>query len=200
MCFRDSELLSGRLGKVTLGSGNKAGLFYVLSCDYGSSVAARAMNRLAKLSARFIGSRGFSIGINDVTPDELLVREKEEQVNKGYAECESLIRLYKDGQLQLLPGCTAEQTLENRILGVLSGVREHVGKECLGHLPRHNSPLIMALCGSKGSTINISQMIACVGQQAVGGSRIHDGVCQLRLLCWRLVAPSESLTSPISCA
>jgi DNA-directed RNA polymerase III subunit RPC1 len=75
-----------------------------------------------------------------------------------------------------LPGCTAEQTLENRILGVLSGVREHVGKECLSHLPRHNSPLIMALCGSKGSTINISQMIACVGQQAVGGARIHDGV------------------------
>ena len=27
----------------------------------------------------------------------------------------------------------------------------------------------MALCGSKGSFINISQMIACVGQQAING-------------------------------
>lgn len=185
---------------MTLGSGNKSGLFYVLSSDYAPQVAANAMNRLAKLSARFIGTHGFSIGINDVTPDENLITEKMKKVNEGYTDCEILIAQYKSGQLQLLPGCTAEQTLENRILGVLSGVREHVGKECLGHLPRHNSPLIMALCGSKGSTINISQMIACVGQQAVGGSRIHDGVCQLRLLCWRLVAPSESLTSPISCA
>eukprot|EP00959_Pyramimonas_sp_CCMP1952_P456014 9472474-Pyramimonas_sp.AAC.1 len=33
----------------------------------------------------------------------------------------------------------------------------------------------MASCGSKGSTINISQMIACVGQQAVGGERIQNG-------------------------
>lgn len=33
----------------------------------------------------------------------------------------------------------------------------------------HNSPLIMTLCGSKGSKINISQMVACVGQQAVSG-------------------------------
>jgi DNA-directed RNA polymerase beta' subunit len=33
----------------------------------------------------------------------------------------------------------------------------------------------MAECGSKGSPLNISQMIACVGQQAVGGSRIQDG-------------------------
>lgn len=39
VCFRGSELLSGRLGKVTLGSGNKAGLFYVLSSDYSPGAA-----------------------------------------------------------------------------------------------------------------------------------------------------------------
>lgn len=38
-----------------------------------------------------------------------------------------------------------------------------------------NSPLIMSQCGSKGSPINISQMVACVGQQAVGGRRAPDG-------------------------
>lgn len=38
-----------------------------------------------------------------------------------------------------------------------------------------NSPLIMSQCGSKGSPINISQMIACVGQQSVGGRRAPDG-------------------------
>ena len=195
VCFRNSELLSGRLGKVTLGSGNKAGLFYALSSDYSPDVAANAMNRLAKLSARWLGTRGFSIGIADVTPDARLISEKERQVslgtaagratlafahpvsqvNEGYAECERLIAQYREGQLQLLPGCTAEQTLESSILGVLSRVREVAGNVCLEQLPRHNSPLIMALCGSKGSTINICQMIACVGQQAVSGSRIQDG-------------------------
>ena len=30
VCFRNSELLSGRLGKATLGGGNKSGLFQVL--------------------------------------------------------------------------------------------------------------------------------------------------------------------------
>lgn len=79
VCFRNSELLSGRLGKVTLGSGNKAGLFYALSSDYSPDVAANAMNRLAKLSARWLGTRGFSIGIADVTPDERLITEKERQ-------------------------------------------------------------------------------------------------------------------------
>ena len=150
MCFRNSELLSGRLGKVTLGSGNKAGLFYALSSDYSPDVAANAMNRLAKLSARWLGTRGFSIGIADVTPDSRLISEKERQVgnaasalacarladhepqvHEGYAECERLIALYKEGALQLLPGCTAEQTLESSILGVLSRVREVAGNVCL---------------------------------------------------------------------
>lgn len=38
-----------------------------------------------------------------------------------------------------------------------------------------NSPLIMSQCGSKGSPINISQMVACVGQQTVNGHRAPDG-------------------------
>ena len=52
---------------------------------------------------------------------------------------------------------------------------------CIRELPwLLNSPLIMASCGSKGSTINISQMIACVGQQAVGGERIQKACAELR--------------------
>lgn len=54
-------------------------------------------------------------------------------------------------------------------------MREVAGEVCVQNLPRHNSPLIMALSGSKGSVINICQMIACVGQQVVGGQRIQDG-------------------------
>ena len=66
VAFRGGELICGNLGKKTLGSENKTGLFYVLIRDYGSDEAARCMNRLAKLSARFMGERGFSIGVEDV--------------------------------------------------------------------------------------------------------------------------------------
>jgi DNA-directed RNA polymerase III subunit RPC1 len=55
----------------------------VLNTDYSPRAAAEVMNRLAKLSARFIGNRGFSIGIDDVTPAEALVQAKTEAVNSG---------------------------------------------------------------------------------------------------------------------
>lgn len=46
---------------------------------------------------------------------------------------------------------------------------------CMDTLHWHNSPLIMSQCGSKGSPINIAQMVACVGQQSVGGERAPNG-------------------------
>jgi len=59
--------------------------------------------------------------------------------------------------------------------GILGKLRETAGQEAMKALPWTNSPRIMADCGSKGSSLNISQMMACVGQQAVGGMRIVDG-------------------------
>ena len=78
------------------------------------------------------------------------------------------------GKLPCQPGCTIDETLEAVILKELSVIRDHAGKACLQELHSSNSPLIMALCGSKGSFINISQMIACVGQQAISGKRVPD--------------------------
>lgn len=53
---------------------------------------------------------------------------------------------------------------ENKIL-------VQVGDICIKKLPTTNPPLMMFICGSKGSNINLCQMIACVGQQTVNGQR-----------------------------
>lgn len=65
----------------------------------------------------------------------------------------------EQGQLASQPGCSVEETLETKILNELSVIRDNVGKACLKELHRTNTPLTMALCGSKGSYINVSQMI-----------------------------------------
>jgi DNA-directed RNA polymerase III subunit RPC1 len=101
--------------------------------------------------------------------------------------------------LELRPGCDLLQSLEEILNGILGKLRESAGQEAMRTLVRRyafftqaiffilmglilvlpqpwsNTPRIMAECGSKGSPLNISQMMACVGQQAVGGNRIQDG-------------------------
>jgi len=173
--IHNSELLAGALDKSVIGSGSKASVFYVLLRDFGSQAAADVMWRLARLAPSFLMNRGFSIGIGDVTPGKGLIKAKRKLLSEGNANCEKFIKDFENGRLQTQPGCSAEETLEAVILKELSVIREHCGKACLNELHRTNSPLTMAICGSKGSYINISQMIACVGQQAISGKRTPDG-------------------------
>lgn len=182
MCVKDSfvvihnsELLCGSIDKSTIGSGSKNNVFYVLLRDFGEQYAADAMWRLSRLTSCYLMNQGFSIGLEDVTPGIGLVKAKNRLLEEGYAKCDDYIHQLKAGLLQCQPGCTAEETLESIILKELSVIRDHAGQACLRELPKTNSPLIMAMCGSKGSYINISQMIACVGQQVLNGHRVPNG-------------------------
>ncbi|XP_064623865.1 DNA-directed RNA polymerase III subunit RPC1-like [Lineus longissimus] len=182
MCYNDSfvvmhnsQLMCGAMDKATLGSGSKSNIFYILLRDYGEECCADALSRLAKLCPAYLSNRGFSIGIGDVTPGIGLLTAKHQLLDEGYSKCNEFIQDLEEGRLQTQPGCTEEETLEAVILRELSVIRDRAGQACLRELVKSNGPLVMAVCGSKGSFINISQMIACVGQQAISGKRVPNG-------------------------
>ncbi|KAJ2001668.1 DNA-directed RNA polymerase III subunit C1 (rpo31), partial [Coemansia sp. RSA 2322] len=175
MIIRNSEMMCGALDKSVVGEGTKQSIFFVALRDYGVEEAAALMNRLAKLSARWSCNHGFSIGLSDVMPGEELCRRKDGLIAEAYAECDRLIEQSRQGTLEILPGRDASQSLESHVSGKLSQVRETTSRVCMDELGRNNAPLIMATCGSKGSPLNVCQMVACVGQQIVSGNRIADG-------------------------
>ncbi|TKA40769.1 hypothetical protein B0A54_08039 [Friedmanniomyces endolithicus] len=175
LVVRNSEVMCGTMDKAVIGEGKKDSVFYVIMRDFGPEYAVAAMNSLAKLSARWLTEQGFSIGISDVYPSGKLREEKEKLVTAAYGKCVKLIKLFNEGGLARDPGCDEEQTMENQISGILSKVRQQCGDVCFSELSRFNAPLTMAKCGSKGSNINVSQMVAAVGQQIIGGKRVVDG-------------------------
>ncbi|KAJ5950207.1 uncharacterized protein N7479_008620 [Penicillium vulpinum] len=175
LVIRNSEVMCGVMDKSTIGSGKKDNVFYIMLRDFGPPAAAEGMNRLSKLSARWFTNIGFSIGIGDVYPSAGLVQSKNDLVEAAYSQCDAVIAKYKAGTLEKYPGCDELQTMENQISGILSKVRQQAGDECINQLSKYNSPLIMATSGSKGSSINVSQMVALVGQQIIGGQRVQDG-------------------------
>ncbi|KAI9297500.1 beta and beta-prime subunits of DNA dependent RNA-polymerase [Neoconidiobolus thromboides FSU 785] len=175
LVIRNSEVMCGVMDKATVGDGNKNSLFYVILRDYGPIQTAECMNRLAKLCARWLANHGFSLGISDVMPGTNLLSLKHKEITAAYNKCDELILKHKTGNLTLQAGCDEDQTLEAQISGTLSKVRDAMGQVCITELNKYNAPLTMALCGSKGSKINVCQMVACVGQQIISGSRIPDG-------------------------
>lgn len=94
---------------------------------------------------------GFSIGVSDVTAGENLTAEKEKLIAQATVDAAEMIQMARRGEIKNLAGRDADQTLEVMISGMLSKVRETLGDTCTRELSRHNAPLIMAVCGSKGA-------------------------------------------------
>eukprot|EP00659_Diplonema_papillatum_P008559 gene8562-13225_t len=173
--FLDSQLVSGTMDKKIMGGGSKDGLFYQLFLSAGHAYAAKCMWRLSRLTCTWLMNRGFSIGIEDVTPGKELRAVTKEYIQKGYDDCAVLIKSFNEGTLEADPGCTLEMTVESKLNGILSQVRADCGGQCMKILHWANAPFIMSMCGSKGSPLNIGQMAAVLGQQTVTGKRIGDG-------------------------
>ncbi len=150
LVIHNSDIMCGVIDKAIIGDGNKNSMFYVVLRDYGSVEAAKCMNKISKLSARWLANQGFSIGIDDVQPGKKLTLKKKETIKKGYLDCDEKILESKNGKLANSPGLDKEQTLEAHLSGILSKIRDNVGNDCFQELNKFNAPLIMSLCGSKG--------------------------------------------------
>nr|CCC51227.1 DNA-directed RNA polymerase iii largest subunit [Trypanosoma vivax Y486] len=171
--FIDSRYISGRMDKRLLGGGSKDGLFARLHTLAGGQYTARVMSRIAQFTSRYLTNYGFSLGLGDVAPTTELNELKSAVLKRSFEKCNQLIESAKSGLMEPLPGLTVRQSLETRLNAELSKVRDECGTAAVQTLSVDtNIPLIMVNSGSKGSALNIAQMMACVGQQTVNGKRI----------------------------
>jgi DNA-directed RNA polymerase III subunit RPC1 len=175
LCIKNSEVMCGRMDKATIGAGKKNSLFYVLYREYGPNAAAEGMNRLSKLCARWLSLQGFSVGVDDVTPTPKLERAKAETIGLAFSHCEINAKKLKEGSLKREPGLDERGTLEEREIRALNNVRTEMSTLLAGELSVRNSPMVMATSGSKGSTVNVAQMVVTLGQQDIEGKRIANG-------------------------
>ena len=175
LCIKNSEIMCGRMDKATIGAGKKNSLFYVLYRDFGPTAAAQGMNRLSKLCARWLSLQGFSVGINDVAPTLKLTQIKADTVIAAFDACDRSADLLRKDKLRREPGLDEKGTLEGREIKALNDVRTKLSTFLADELSIRNSPMVMATSGSKGSTVNVAQMVVTLGQQDIEGKRIANG-------------------------
>ena len=84
----DKQPTAVRTQKLSRNPSEHASVLQVLHSQYSAAAAAICMNRLAKLSARYIGDRGFSVGIDDVAPPPLLEKLLYWKTQQCYSEVE----------------------------------------------------------------------------------------------------------------
>ncbi|MCS7121976.1 MAG: DNA-directed RNA polymerase subunit A' [Archaeoglobaceae archaeon] len=168
------KLLCGTIDEKAVGA-FKGLIIDEIARKYGNSEARRFIDNMTKLAIRVITGLGFTIGIDDVDIPKEAEEQIEDVIKKAERKVDELIRAYKDGNLEPMPGRSLEETLEMSIMRELGKARDQAGKIASRYLGDENSAVIMAVSGARGSMLNVTQMVACIGQQSVRGERIMRG-------------------------
>lgn len=182
--IKKGQLLQGDIDSANVGQG--AGIMLrAIHKKYGKERTVIVLSHFLRLGINALLKYGFSTAISDMDlPKDVLVKI-EELTHKAETDSESLITKYHNQELDVFPGKTARETLELRILEVLNKARNEIGNVVTENTKEGTGTLIMALSGARGNQINMAQIAACVGQQAMRGKRIDLGYTDRSLSCFR---------------
>ncbi|MHA2167760.1 MAG: DNA-directed RNA polymerase subunit A'', partial [Candidatus Hodarchaeales archaeon] len=173
--IRDGELLSGTIDRKAIGADESESVLHVVVKDHGSDRARDFIDSLTQMLLKYLSHLGFSLGLNNINLTDEIKLSVSKTMDKAEKEVEDIIQSYRQGQLQPLPGKTPRETLEMKIMGVLSKARDRSGEIARANLGRDNTVVIMATTGARGTPLSITQMSAAVGQQSIRGERILRG-------------------------
>jgi DNA-directed RNA polymerase subunit A' len=172
---KNGELVSGVIDRRSIGAEQSESLLHRIIKDYGTQAGREFLNRITRMLKLFISMRGFTYSY-----DELVLSSKaEDRIKKTMEEIEKniggLIESYRKGTLPRLPGQTLEDSFEIYVMNELANARDRSGKIADQDFTLDNSGIVMTRTGARGSSLNIGQISACVGQQSVRGKRIMRG-------------------------
>lgn len=164
----------GHIEKSILGDTTR-GLIHRIYNDYDVDAACDFINNLQDIVTEYMKIHGYSVGISDLIADKETNDKINETINKKKIEVKSLIDETHLGIFDNKTGRSNVDEFETRINNILNKASFEAGKLGRQNLNSTNRFVIIVNAGSKGSDLNISQMISCLGQQNVDGKRIPYG-------------------------
>ncbi|HXW37508.1 MAG TPA: DNA-directed RNA polymerase subunit A' [Nitrososphaerales archaeon] len=174
--IKNGQLISGVVDKAVIGAEEPDSLLHRIAKDYGNEDARNFLNSILKVLKTYLTRRGFTYGFNELELPSEAKQSIKEALDDAYANVFDLIKKYKAGTLQLTRGLSPEDSLEAYIVNELSKARDKAGRIADRSFPAENSGMIMARTGARGSSLNVGQMTAALGQQSVRGKRIEKGL------------------------
>ncbi len=172
--IKDGKLIEGYMDRANLGEGSGL-LLRNIHQKYGKAVTIDLLGKIFRLGIEFLLKTGFTAALSDTDLPENARMKVQETLDNARKTVYELIRTFKDNKFETFPGKTMEETLELRILEVLNKARNETGKLVEDFASQSSNTMVMAQSGARGNLLNLAQMAACVGQQAMRGRRIDKG-------------------------
>ena len=188
--IKNGVLVKGVIDKNSIGAEKSESILHRIIKDYGTEAGRRFLNQVSHLLTRFISMRGFTYSFDELDLSAEARRKIRQIVRKSERRIDALTKALRDGTLEKLPGQTLLDSFELYVMNELAEAREKAGRVAEEDLNISNSGIIMTKTGARGSTLNIGQMTAILGQQSIRGKRVIRGYLERALPHFEIGDPS----------
>jgi DNA-directed RNA polymerase beta' subunit/intein/homing endonuclease len=168
------EIINGVMKRGQLDKSVKKLIHYIFN-DFGYNQSADFIDNLQAIVTEYMKSSAFSVGIADLIADKDTNDKMTDSIIQKKQMVKDIIDQVKIGVFENNSGKTNEVEFETQVNSILNKARDESGKIGRNSLHKNNRFKVMVDAGSKGSDLNIAQMISCLGQQNVDGKRISYG-------------------------
>ena len=151
------------------------GIIHVAYNDHGPKDTVDLLDSLQNTVENFLVLNGFSVGISDLIADEETNNTIRAKIQERKKQVEQVILQVHLDLFDNNTGKTNQQEFEDQIFGILNQATSDAGSAGQQSLSSENRLLAMVRSGSKGEPLNVAQMMACLGQQAIEGKRVPYG-------------------------
>ena len=172
--IRNGRMIRGQIDKSVLGGGG-VGLIQRVCNDFGNIAAADFIDGLQNIITEYMKSHAYSVGISDLIANKATNTQIIDVITKKKMEVKNLIDQVHLGIFENKTGKSNEAEFETKVSNILNTATSEAGGIGTKSLSSSNRFIGLVLSGSKGTDLNISQMISCLGQQAIEGKRISYG-------------------------
>jgi len=170
--LENGRLISGLLNKGAFNTPSE-GVLHVIFNDFGPQRCGQFINEIQSIVTKFNMFTGFSTGASDLISNKETVEYVEKSLSDGRTQVQEILTDIHAGRFVNISGRTDGAELENKIMNTLKEISAKITSKVSDSLPKENRLLQMVKSGAKGDNLNITQMVALLGQQIVDGKRIQ---------------------------
>jgi DNA-directed RNA polymerase II subunit RPB1 len=170
--LENGKLVKGLMNKGAFAASSE-GIMQTIYNDFGPNRAGQFINDIQNIVTKFNLFTGFSVGPSDLITNAETEDYVKESLEMGRKKVSEIMSSVHAGNFLNETGRPDGEELENQIMNALKEVTSKINEQSLKSLPQDNRMIEMVNSGSKGSGLNITQMMALLGQQLVAGRRIQ---------------------------
>jgi DNA-directed RNA polymerase II subunit RPB1 len=152
------------------------GIVHSVYNEYGAEETKNLLDNTQRLICNWLVHSGFSVGISDLLATDESITTFQKVISDMKGNVEEIIKTIHNNTYKNETSKKNFEDFEKKVNDMLNSAVKRVGDAVSNQFDDKSNRMInMIKSRSKGNTINVSQMVGCLGQQNVEGKRIPYG-------------------------